>query len=276
MNAQRLEDIEFALLLEAIYQRYGHDFRHYAQASVRRRVRNILERSSARTVSELIPRILHDEGFFEQALGEFSITVSEMFRDPEFFRSLRDNVIPYLKTYPYVKAWHAGCSTGEEVYSTAITLQEEGFYDRVTLFATDFNANALHRAREGIYPLDRMRGYTSNYQASGGRRPFSDYYHAQYESAILDQSLKRNITFAEHNLVTDGVFSEVHFISCRNVLIYFDRELQDRVLQLFCNSLVHGGILALGSKESLQFTSVADRFEIVDKKWRIYRKKVLG
>lgn len=276
MNAQRIADIEFTLFLEAIYQRYGHDFRHYAQASVRRRVRNILDRSSSCTVSELIPRILYDEAFFEQALSEFSITVSEMFRDPEFFRSLRRNVIPYLKTYPYVKVWHAGCSTGEEAYSTAITLQEEGFYDRVTLFATDFNAHALQQARDGIYPLNKMRDFTSNYQAAGGKRSFSDYYHAQYDSAILDQSLKHNITFAEHNLVTDGVFSEVHFISCRNVLIYFDKELQDRVLQLFCDSLVHGGILALGSKESLEFSILADRFEIVDNKWKIYRKKVLG
>lgn len=275
MKTQEIEEIEIVLLLEAIYARYGHDFRHYARASLRRRIGNVVSRTGVASVSELIPRLLREPAFFEDILAELSITVTEMFRDPGYFRSLRDNVIPYLKTYPYVKIWHAGCATGEEAYSMAITLEEAGFYDRVTLFATDFNHHALDLARQGIYPLDKMREYTANYLASGGDRVFSDYYHADYGAAILEKSLRRNITFANHNLVTDGVFSEMHFISCRNVLIYFDRELQNRALGLLCDSLVHGGILALGSKESLRFSAVADRFQVVDRQWKIYRKKVL-
>ena len=276
MKSRDIEDIELELLLEAIFRRYGHDFRNYSKASVRRRVKNILGRSKVGSIAGLIPSILHDEAFFEQNLGEFSITVSEMFRDPGFFRYLRSELVPYLKTYPYVKIWHAGCATGEEVYSTAIVLEEEGFYDRVTLFATDFNCRAINQAREGIYPLEKIREFTSNYQEAGGRREFSDYYHARYGSAILEQSLRRNITFANHNLVTDGVFSEVQLILCRNVLIYFNRTLQDRVLRLFSDSLTHGGFLALGSKESLQFSSVADSFVEVDRKWKIYQKKLPG
>jgi chemotaxis protein methyltransferase CheR len=272
MRARDLEDIETTLLLEAIFQRYGHDFRHYARASVRRRVRRIVERAGVGSVSELIPRVMRDEAFFAEILGDFSITVTEMFRDPGYYRRLRDEVIPYLRTYPYVRVWHAGCATGEEVYSMAIVMEEEGFYDRVTLYATDFNTQALRQAQEGIYPLDRMRSYTANYQAAGGTRSFSDYYHASYDSAILERSLGRNVTFADHNLATDGVFSEVHFVSCRNVLIYFDKHLQNRVLNLFYDSLVHGGILALGSKESLHFSSVEDKFQVVDPKWKLYRK----
>jgi chemotaxis protein methyltransferase CheR len=274
MHKRDLEELETSLLLEAIYRRYGHDFRQYARASVKRRVLRILERALVEKVSDLIPKILHDELFFEEIIGEFSITVTEMFRDPGYYLSIRKNVVPYLKTYPYVRVWHAGCATGEEVYSTAIILEEEGFYDRVTLFATDFNAVALRRAEEGIYPLEKMQTYTANYQAAGGRSSFADYYLAWYDSAIMDSSLKRNVTFADHNLVTDGVFSEMHFISCRNVLIYFNRELQNRVLSLFCDSLVHGGMLALGSKESLRFTNVEDKFEAVDGKWKIFRKVV--
>ncbi|MFW6324665.1 MAG: CheR family methyltransferase [Desulfovibrionales bacterium] len=272
MNRQDLEEIEITVLLEAIFQRYGYDFRQYARASLRRRVRNILNRTNLGTVSELIPRVLRDKNFFADIIAEFSITVTEMFRDPGYFRSLRENVVPYLKTYPYVKVWHAGCATGEEVYSTAILLEEEQFLDRVTFFATDFNGAALEKAEQGIYPLERIQKYTANYQAAGGKGSFGDYYHAAHDSVIFAGSLKRNITFADHNLATDDVFSEMHFISCRNVLIYFDRNLQNRVLTLFCNSLVHGGILALGSKESLRFSSVQNKFEPIDPKWKIYRK----
>lgn len=272
MNDRDLEDLEIDLLLEAVFRRYGHDFRRYARASIRRRVKRVMERGGVGTASELIPRILRDERFFGEILGEFSITVTEMFRDPGYYRRLREEVVPYLKTYPYARIWHAGCATGEEVYSMAIVLEEEGFYDRVTLFATDFNDQALRRAAEGIYPLDRMRDYTVNYLAAGGKRSFSDYYHASYDSAIMSGTLRRNVTFADHNLATDGVFSEVHFISCRNVLIYFNRQLQNRALTLFRDSLVHGGLLALGSRECLRFSAVEDDFQIVDAKWRIYRK----
>jgi chemotaxis protein methyltransferase CheR len=275
VNRQDLEELELTLLLDAIHRRYGHDFRGYARASLRRRVKRFMAKTSVERVSEIIPRVLHDETYFGDLLDEFSITVTEMFRDPPFYEALRRHMVPYLKTYPFARVWHAGCATGEEVYSTAILLKEEGFYDRVTLFATDFNADALRRAREGIYPLERMPLYTANYQAAGGKGTFADYYHARYDSAIFDGGLKRNVTFAAHNLVTDTVFSEMHFISCRNVLIYFNRELQNRVLELFWESLVFGGMLALGSKESLRFSTVEDRFEQVDRKWRIYRKAFL-
>ena len=197
-----------------------------------------------------------------------------MFRDPEFYHTIREQVIPYLKTYPFIRIWHAGCATGEEVYSLAIVLKEEGFYDRATIFATDFNVEALEKARQAIYPLEAMQEFTANYQRAGGTRAFSDYYRTGYDAAILDAALKKNVTFANHNLVTDGVFSEVHLVLCRNVLIYFDKTLQNRVLGLFHDSLVHGGILALGSKESIQFSQVAEAYEPLSSKWKIYQKTV--
>ncbi|MEW5957370.1 MAG: CheR family methyltransferase, partial [Chloroflexota bacterium] len=224
-------------------------------------------------ISEMLPWLLYDEAFAQAAIYDFSISVTEMFRDPDFYRSLRKNVVPYLKTYPFIKVWHAGCATGEEVYSLAIVLQEEGLYERATIFATDFNEMVLEKAREGIYPLKDIRQYTLNYQKAGGERPFADYYHAQYESAIMNQSLKRNITFASHNLVTDGVFGEMHLIFCRNVLIYFDRTLQNRVLKLFADSLTHGSFLCLGSKETLSFSEVADSFKAIDERARIFQKR---
>lgn len=276
MSERELEEIELAVLLEAIFLRYGHDFRQYARSSVRRRVKRIQQIAKVGSVAELVPRLLRDAAFFASILGEFSVTVTDMFRDPGFFLALREQVVPYLRTYPSAKCWDAGCATGESAYSTAIVLEEEGVYDRSTVFATDFNAEALARAREGIYSMEKMRAYTANYQAAGGKRSFSDYYHARYGSAILNAPLKRNIMFAEHNLATDGVFGEMHYISCRNVLIYFDRALQDRVLALFHDSLAHGGFLALGSKESLRFSAVEEKFEIVDRKWKIYRKKIQG
>lgn len=272
MTAPEMEEIEVDLLIEAIFQRYGYDFRHYARSSLRRRVQHIRDIAGVRTVSEIIPLIMRDEAFFSQVLREFSVTVTEMFRDPPFFVTLREKVIPYLRTWPFAKIWEAGCATGECAYSLAILLEEEGMTDRTTIFATDFNTEALAQAREGIYPISKMREYTINYQAALGKRSFSEYYHAGKEYVILNKSLRRNISFAEHNLAVDTVFSELHFISCRNVLIYFDKTLQSRTLELFHESLVHGGILALGSKESIRFTSVEGKFETVDDKWRIYKK----
>jgi chemotaxis protein methyltransferase CheR len=272
MRKDKIQDIEIDLLLEAIYRRYGHDFRNYARGSVKRRILNFIGKVDQRTVSELISPVIHDESFFGKFIYELSITVSEMFRDPDFFKLLRKQVIPYLKTHPFIKIWHAGCATGEEVYSLAIVLKEEGFYDRSTIFATDFNDTALGKAKEGIYPLERMQEFTTNYQRSGGTGPFSQYYRTGYDAAILDPSLRKNIAFANHNLVTDGVFSEIHFIMCRNVLIYFDRNLQNRVLKLFRDSLAHGGVLALGSKEDLLFSEVAGDFRKLDEKWKIYQK----
>ena len=223
----------------------------------------------------MIPLLLHNDNFAREVVQEFSITVTEMFRDPLFYQAIREKIVSYLETFPFVKVWHAGCATGEEVYSLAILLQEEGLYDRVTIFATDFNDDALQKAREGIYPLKEMRQHTSNYQRAGGHRSFGDYYHAQYDLARLDPGLKRNITFANHNLVTDGVFSEVHLVFCRNVLIYFDRTLQNHVLNLLTNSLTLGGFLCLGLKESIHFLDVQSRFRVVDEKARIYQKQAV-
>jgi len=272
MRKEEIEDIEIQLLLDAIYKRYGHDFRNYARASIKRRIRNILGKENYSAISQIIAPVLYDESLFQKVIYDLSITVSEMFRDPEFFKALREQVVPYLKTHPFIKIWHAGCATGEEVYSLAIVLKEEAFYDRSTIFATDFNDVALGRAKDGIYPLERMKEFTANYQRSGGTGSFSQYYTAGYDAAILEPSLRKNIAFANHNLVTDGVFSEVHFILCRNVLIYFDKTLQNRVLNLFRDSLAYGGVLALGSKETLQFTEAARDFKTLSQKWKIYQK----
>lgn len=273
MDPAEVEKIEIDLLLEAIYRRYGYDFRHYARASLRRRVRHILIHSPCERIADLIPLILHDEAFARRAIFDFSITVSEMFRDPGFYVALRHSVAPYLHTYPFFKAWVAGCATGEEVYSLAILLAEEGLYDRATIYATDYNETALQKARESIYPLKDVQQYTANYQKAGGRASFADYYHAHYDSAILSQSLKANLTFSTHNLVSDGVFAEVQLILCRNVLIYFDRSLQNWVLTTLAKSLSRGGFLCLGAKETLEFSSVADQFRPVDAANRIYQKR---
>ena len=274
MQIAQKEDIEIDLFLEAIYLGYGYDFRSYAKASVRRRIHRILGKSGCANISETIPKLMHEEGFAQSVVYEFSISVTEMFRDPEFYLSVRKNIMPYLRTYPFIKVWHAGCATGEEVYSLAIILQEEGLYERATIFATDFNETVLEKAREGIYALKDIRQYTGNYQKAAGRQSFADYYHAQYESAIMNQSLKNNITFTSHNLVTDGVFGEMHLIFCRNVLIYFDKDLQNRVLGLFADSLTLGGFLCLGSKESMQFSNIAERFKIIDERAKIYQKQI--
>ena len=221
----------------------------------------------------MIPELLHDRAFFEFFLEQFSITVTEMFRDPFVYQSIRTKVIPVLKTYPFIRIWHAGCASGEEAYSLAILLKEERLYDRCTIFATDFNDVALQKASDGIYDVERAKEFTRNYQQAGGVRSFSEYYHAQYGHIVMDQSLKRNITFANHNLVTDGVFTEAHLILCRNVMIYFDKILQNRALTLFRDSLVRGGLLCLGTKESLQFSEVESNFKVEDGKARIYKKE---
>ncbi|MBI4720005.1 MAG: protein-glutamate O-methyltransferase CheR, partial [Chitinivibrionia bacterium] len=252
----------------AVFRRYGHDFRQYARASVERRVRQFLPKAGCETVAEMIPKLLHDEAFFEQFLGQFSITVTEMFRDPFVYRFLRSEIMPVLKTYPSIRIWHAGCASGEEAYSLAIVLKEEGLYDRATIYATDFNDAIIEKAREGIYGIENMKQFTQNYQLSCGARSLSDYYHAKYGAIIIDQALRRNITFANHNLATDGVFTEAHLILCRNVLIYFDKYLQNRVLTLFRDSLVRGGFLCLGTKESIQFSEVRDDFRTVDERSR--------
>ena len=217
--------------------------------------------------------LLRDEKFFEELLGNFAVSVTEMFRDPDFYQVIRNEIIPYLETYPFVKIWHAGCASGEEAYSLAILLKEEGLYDRATIFATDIYDDVLFKAREGIYSLAQMKNYTENYQKAGGLHSFSDYYHARYGSAIMDKSLAKNLTFAKHNLITDSVFGEMHMILCRNVFIYFDTSLQKKVLQLLNHSLIHNGFLCLGTKESLRFIDVDQNFKEINERLKIYQKK---
>lgn len=274
-NELFLQDLEIQLLLEAIKQVYGYDFSGYNPAHVRRRILHRVQTLGLKSISELQHKLLHEEHFVEVLLGDLSINVTEMFRDPGFYRSMRNEVIPVLKTYPYIKVWHAGCSTGEEVYSFAILLYEEGLLDRAQIYATDFNPVVLETARRGIYPVSRIKEYTQNYQASGGNFSFSDYYIARYDSVFMDQNLRKNIVFAEHNLVTDNVFAEVHVIICRNVLIYFTKPLQNRVLKLFTESLVKGGYLGLGAKENIMFTEVADAYTAIDPTEKIYKKKIV-
>ena len=267
------EQLEIQLLLEAIYRKYGYDFRDYAGAHTKRRLEHRRNLTECKNYSEMQHRLIYDEDFFNALLLDLSINVTEMFRDPWFYKAVREKVVPYLKTYPFFKIWHAGCSAGQEVYSMAILLEEEEMRERAQIYATDFNELILQKAQAAIYPLDVVREYTSNYIKSGGMYSFSDYYLADNDNVILASSLKERILFSSHNLVTDGVFGEMNLISCRNVLIYFNKELQNRVLQLFCDSLCPGGFLCLGSKESLKFTSVADEFEAISEREKIYRKK---
>jgi len=267
-----LERIEVELLLEAVQRHYGFDFRSYAYSSLRRRVWKRIEAEGLSTVSGLQERVLHDAEVMERLLDDLSVTVTAMFRDPGFYVAFRAEVVPLLRTYPFIRIWHAGCSTGEEVYSMAILLEEEGLYDRARVYATDMNESALRRARDGIFPLERMQEYTENYIRAGGTRSFSEYYTAGYSGALFDASLRRNVVFAQHNLVTDRSFSEFNVVLCRNVLIYFDKALQSRVHGLFYDSLTKFGVLALGSKESLRFSRYEGCYEPLVASEKIYRK----
>ena len=260
-------------LLEAIYTQYGYDFREYSEAHVKRRIMNRMSLSGIDDISEFQVKVLNEKTFASTLLQDLSINVTEMFRDPGFYKSLREKVIPILKTYPFIKIWHAGCSTGEEAYSMAIVLQEEGLGERTTIYATDFNQHVLSHAKEGIFSNRLIKQYTANYQLSGGTESFSDYYTSDDKNVIMNQSLKKKIVWANHNLVTDSVFAEVNLILCRNVLIYFDRQLQNKVQTLFHNSLMNGGILCLGTKESLRFTDFRDEYIVLDEKQRIFKKK---
>ena len=266
-------DLEISLLLEAIYRKYGYDFREYSQAHIRRRISNRMTLSGIDDVAKMQSMVLNNEQFIAEILQDLSITVTEMFRDPLFYKSLREHVIPILKTYPFIKIWHAGCASGEEAYSMAILLQEEGLYERTTIYATDFNQSALDRAKDGIFSNKLIKEYTANYQLSGGQESFSKYYTSHYDNVIMNQSLKKNIVWANHNLVTDSVFAEVHLLLCRNVLIYFDQNLQNKVQTLFYSSLINGGILALGCKESIQFTDFFEQYIELDPKQRIFKKR---
>ena len=268
----QLERLELDLLFEAIFRHYGYDFRAYAISSLRRRVKKRMDAEGLRTVSALQDRVLHDADVMARLLRDLSINVTAMFRDPSFFLAFREKVVPLLRTYPFIRVWHAGCSSGEEVYSMAILLKEEGLYDRSRIYATDINENIVKQAKSGIFPLASMQAYTANYLKAGGKRSFSEYYTAKYDAAIFDASLSEHVLFAQHDLVTDRSFAEFNVIICRNVLIYFDRNLKDKVLQLFSDSMVNFGLLALGKKESLKFTAAEARYEEIDSREKIFRK----
>lgn len=271
-ETERIEAIEMPLLLEAMYQRYGYDFRGYAPASLKRRLRRAMQEEGLASLSALQDRILHAPEAMARFLDIVSVDVTAMFRDPGFHRVFRERIVPALRGLPLIRLWHAGCSTGEEVYSTAIVLHEEGLLDRCKLYATDLNARVLERAREAIYPISSMQEHTANYQKAGGKAAFSDYYTARGDSVILRDVLRRNIVWAEHNLVSDSSFNEFQAVFCRNVMIYFGRPLQERVHRLLYDSLAPGGFLGLGRSESLQFTPLEDCYEAVDRAEKWYRR----
>ena len=272
-DQQELERLELELLLEAVHRRYGYDFRGYAKASLRRRLWRRADLEGLRSLSGLQERVLHDPECMQRLLADLSINVTAMFRDPEFHAALRDHVFPDLRTHPFVRIWVAGCSTGEEVVSLAIGLREAGLLDRTRVYATDMDADVLRRARTGTFPIEKLQDYTRNYLAAGGREDFSRYYAVEGDTVVFDPSLLRDAVFAQHNLATDRSFNEFHLIVCRNVLIYFARELQDRVLTLFDESLTRRGTLALGRKETLRGTVIDDRYEDRVEPERIYRRR---
>jgi chemotaxis protein methyltransferase CheR len=268
----RVGDIELRLLLEALYQRYHYDFRGYARSSLRRRLKVAMDKFECRSLSQLQHRLLHEASLLPVLMDILTVQVSEMFRDPPYFRALREQVVPRLRTYPSIKIWVAGCSTGEEVYSLAILLKEEGLLERSLIYATDINAAALEKAQAGVYDIERISGFTENHRKSGGAGSLSVHYTAAYGKAAFDRSFRSHITFADHSLSTDSAFSEVQFVSCRNVLIYFDRTLQDRAVGLFRDSLCYKGYLGIGASESLRFSSHAASFGEIDREDRIYQK----
>lgn len=268
-----INSAELRGFLESIRITYGYDFTDYAEASVIRRITNFMKSNKIGSLQQLGHLLLKDDAAFARFVLEFTVNVTEMFRDPTFYKSLRENVLKYLATYPVIKVWIAGCSTGEEVYSIAILLKEEGLLDRTMLYATDINQRALQAAKEGVYRMDLMKTYTVNYQKAGGKNSFSDYYTAKYNSALIDKSLKQNVVFSVHNLAVDSSFNEFQLILCRNVLIYFNQSLQNKVINLFHDSLSSFGFLALGNKESLLFSDKQKEFTDVDKREKIYRKE---
>ncbi|MCR6638602.1 MAG: protein-glutamate O-methyltransferase CheR [Sporocytophaga sp.] len=272
MGFIEIGDEEYQDLLTGILQHYSYDFAGYSKASMKRRISRFLINKNLETLRELKFKILADTEYFEFFLEEVTVNVTEMFRDPSFYLSLRKNVVPYLKTYPYVRIWDAGCSTGEETYSLAMLLKEEAILTKSRIYATDINGKVLQTAKEGIYPISCMQEYSRNYLRAGGLYSLSDYYHAKYNRAIMDAELSKNFLFSIHNLVHDGSFNEFNLIVCRNVLIYFQKELQEKVLELFMDSLPVFGFLALGNKESLRFSKIEKYFQVIDHKEKIYRR----
>lgn len=269
---KELEELEIRLLVEAVHAQYGYDFAGYVPSTLTRRIREAAHAEGLPTITSLTNRVLHDPVAFERLLTNLLVQVTSMFRNPAFFAAFRSKVVPFLQTFPFVRIWVAGCSTGEELYSLAILLEEEDLMRRSRIYATDMSQAALKQAATGIMPLDRMKSYTNNYQAAGGTRSFSDYYTARYGHARMNASLTTNVFFAAHNLATDSSFNVFHVVMCRNVLIYFDRLLQDRAIGIFSDSLMRHGVLALGEAESLRFSKHANDFEALDSRRRIYRK----
>ncbi|GGZ43110.1 CheR family methyltransferase [Asticcacaulis endophyticus] len=269
----RTEDIELRLLLEAIFLKYHYDFRNYALASIKRRLTQARDQFGCRSFSQLQDMVLNESGMMDELLGYLTVQVSELFRDPAYFRAIREKVVPHLKTYPSLKVWIAGCSSGEELYSFAILFREEGLEERTMFYATDINADALRKAEMGVYALERMKLFTENHRLSGGKSSLSDYYTAGYGAATFDKSLRKRTVFSDHSLVTDAVFAETQFVSCRNVLIYFTRDLQGRAIGLFKDSLTRNGFLGLGAKETLRFSPHADEFTEFSRDERLYQKR---
>ncbi len=273
MNEIEIEDIEVELVVDSVYRCCGYDFRNYSRASLKRRVKYMLSITDCTYISDLIPKLLYDDKYLNKFLDSMSISVTEMFRDPWVFKTIREKVLPTLKIFPQINIWHAGCSTGEEVYSMAILLKEENLLDRCQIYATDFNNNSLKIAKEGIYPIEKIKEYTHNFYEAGGESSLSDYYHEKYDLIKFDDDLKKNIVFSSHNLVTDTVFGEMNIVICRNVLIYFKQDLQNKVLTLFKDSLSSKGYLILGEKESLKSFEINTKFEEVEANEKIYRLK---
>lgn len=275
INSEKAEAMEVDLLLELVNKLSGYDFRHYSREFVLRRSKEIAQRKKLPHISNLFPLLLHEKNFLGEFLAAMPITVTQFFRDPDFFYSYYTRVIPYLTTFPYIKVWHAGCSTGQEVYSHAILLHQAELSDRSMLYGTDFNLEALKKASSAIYPISELRGAEVAYQKAGGLTCISDYYHNAYNLGKISATLRRRVTFSHHNLECDGIFGEMNVIFCRNTLIYFDHFLQNKVLKLFLESLRPGGYLCLGDKESITFFEYKDAFEAVDGKNRIFRKKLV-
>ncbi|MCY1667179.1 CheR family methyltransferase [Rhizobium sp. SL86] len=269
---EKVEDIEIRLLLDALYHRYHYDFRNYAMASIRRRLRQAREQLGYPTISALQESALHDPDILPILLRYLTVQVSEMFRDPSYFQAIREKVIPHLRTYPSLKIWIAGCSSGEELYSFVILFREEGLEERTIFYATDINPEALAQAESGIYDLERIRLFTENHRRAGGKTSLSDYYHSGYNRCVFDKSLRRQVVFSDHSLVTDQVFGEMQFVSCRNVMIYFDRDLQDRAIGLFKDALPRNGFLGLGAKETLRFSAHANAFRDFVREEKIYQR----
>ncbi len=266
------ENLEIELLLEAIYRLSGFDFRQYNRSSISRRIHNRMKMNGIPTITLLLDKVVHEDGYLEQLLDDFSINVTEMFRNPSFFKAFREKVVPLLHDYPEIRIWHAGCATGEEVYSMAILLEEEGLKDKTVIYATDMNENVLEKAGQGAFPIQKMQAYTKNYMLAGGNKAFSEYYKTDQQYAYFHPHLLENIIFAQHNLVTDQSFNEFHVIICRNVLIYFTPELQEQVQKLFFESLSSNGFLGLGDKETLRFAEVMKFYKEVAGNVRIYQK----